>query len=442
MPSSSALTTGPILPTILKLSLPNALAMLATALVAVAEISYAGRLGTASLAGMALVFPMVMLMTTMSAGAMGGAVSSTLSRALGARDEARAQSVAQHATLIGVGMGLLFMLVFLGFGAPLYALVGGTGSALGEALAYSNMLFLGALGMWLTNTFASIVRGGGDMNTPSTVLLGVTLLQVLLAGALGLGWGMFPRLGMAGIALGQTIAYSAGALVLVLHLRSRRARVRLVWNWPLDRTMFSAILKVGLLSSVSSLQTVLSVLVVTGLIARFGTEALAGYGIGARLEFLLIPITFAIGVACVPLVGMAIGAGDVARARRVAWSGAALAAGIVGAVGLTVALAPDLWSGLFTDEAAVLAAARSYFAWAGPAYAFFGLGLCLYFCAQGAGKVLGPVLAGTLRLAVVALGGWWLASAAAPAWSMYALIALGMLAYGLAAAWAVRMVRW
>jgi putative MATE family efflux protein len=442
MPSPSALTTGPILSTILRLSLPNALAMLATALVAVAETSYAGRLGTAALAGMALVFPMAMLMATMSAGAMGGAVSSALSRALGARDEARAASVVQHATLIGAGMGLLFMVIFLLFGARLYALVGGAGAALGEALAYSNMLFLGALGMWLTNTFASILRGGGDMKTPSTVLLGVTLLQVLLGGALGLGWGMFPRLGMAGIALGQALAYSAGALYLFRHLRSERARVRLGWGAPLEREMFGAILRVGLLSSVSSLQTVLSVLVVTALIARFGTEALAGYGIGARLEFLLIPITFAIGVACVPMVGMAIGAGNVARARRVAWTGASLAAGIVGAVGLAAALAPDLWSGLFTEDAAVLAAARSYFAWAGPAYAFFGLGLCLYFCAQGAGKVLGPVLAGTLRLAVVALGGWWLASVSAPAWSMYALIGLGMLAYGLAAAWAVRITRW
>ena len=89
----------------------------------------------------------------------------------------------------------------------------------------------------------------------------------------------------------------------------------------LTREMFFDILRVGALASFSPLQTVLTVLILTRLVAGFGTEALAGYGIGARLEFLLVPIAFAVGVACVPMVGMAIGARDVARARRVAWTG-------------------------------------------------------------------------------------------------------------------------
>ena len=75
----------------------------------------------------------------------------------------------------------------------------------------------------------------------------------------------------------------------------------------------------------------LTVLILTKLVASFGTEALAGYGIGARLEFLLVPIVFAVGVASVPMVGMAIGAGDVARARQVAWTAAGVASRCGGA---------------------------------------------------------------------------------------------------------------
>ena len=196
------------------------------------------------------------------------------------------------------------------------------------------------------------------------------------------------------------------------------------------------------MACISPLQTVLTILILTRLVAQFGTNALAGYGIGTRLEFLLVPIAFAVGVASVPLVGMAIGAGKIARARRVAWVAAAVATAVLGLLGLVLALAPDLWTHLFTQDANVVSSAAVYFHWAGPAYGLFGLGLCLYFSSLGAGKVGGPVLAGTLRLAVVAIGGWMLAVAQTPPWTIFALVALGMVAYGVAMVVAVRVTSW
>jgi Na+-driven multidrug efflux pump len=184
------------------------------------------------------------------------------------------------------------------------------------------------------------------------------------------------------------------------------------------------------------------VLVLTALVARFGVEALAGYGIGARLEFLLVPIVFAVGVASVPMVGMAIGAGDVARARQVAWTAACVAAAVVGSIGILVALMPQLWSSQFTSDPTVRAAADLYLTWAGPAYAFLGFALALYFASQGSGKIIRPVLAATVRLAVIAAGGWWLAASHAPVWTMFALVALSLVAYGFATAAAVYFTPW
>jgi Na+-driven multidrug efflux pump len=138
---------------------------------------------------------------------------------------------------------------------------------------------------------------------------------------------------------------------------------------------------------------------------------------------------------------MAIGAGNIARARQVAWIGGSASALILGAVGLVFAIAPWLWADLFTNDPGVLASADSYFSWVGPAYAFFGLGLCLYFSAQGAGKVLGPVLAGTARLLIIAIGGWWL-SGDAPEWAVFALIAVGMVAYGLLTVISIACSKW
>ena len=206
--------------------------------------------------------------------------------------------------------------------------------------------------------------------------------------------------------------------------------------------MFFDILKVGAVSCLSPLQTVLTVLIFTKILAGYGTETLAGYGMGSRLEFLLTPIAFAFGVASVPMVGMAMGAGLVTRARQVAWTAGAAASITVGAIGLIVAVRPSLWVSLFTSDPGVTAAAHAYFTWAGPAFAFFGMGACLYFSSQGAAKVGGPVMAGTARLLLVGGGGWWLASMGAPAWTLFALVGAAMVVYGLGTALSIRLTRW
>src|SRR5215211_4919659 len=440
---ANSLLTSPILPTLLKLAVPNTVAMFGSALVAVAETSYIGRLGTVPLAAIALVFPFVMLTQMMSAGAMGGGVSSAVSRALGAGNRDRAATLALHAAIIGTCAGLFFTAMMLGFGREFYRLLGGRGEVLEQALHYSQVLFAGAVAIWLVNTLASVVRGTGDMRVPSIVLIGVAAVQVVVGGGLGLGLFGLPKFGMRGVAAGQLAAFTLGALFLAWYLVSGRSRLKLSFqNFAFQRDMFLDILKVGAISCLSPLQSVLTILIFTKILAGFGTVTLAGYGIGSRLEFLLIPIAFAYGVASVPLVGMAMGAGLVARARQVAWTAGAAAGLTVGLVGLIVAIKPALWVSLFTSDPGVTAAAYSYFAWAGPGFGFFGMGVCLYFSSQGAAKVGGPVLAGTIRLVLVGLGGWWLAATGAPAWTLFALVGAAMVVFGLSTALSIRLTRW
>jgi putative MATE family efflux protein len=439
----NSLLTSPILPTLLKLALPNTIAMFGTTLVAVVETSYIGRLGIEPLAGIALVFPFVMLTQMMSAGAMGGGVSSAISRALGAGDRDRAATLALHAAIIGACGGIFFTVMMLLFGRQFFTLLGGRGRVLEQACDYSQVLFSGAIAIWLVNTLASVLRGTGDMRLPSATLIVAAVVQIAVGGSLGLGLFGLPQLGMRGIAAGQLTAFALGAMFLIWYLVSGRSRLTLNFSaFRFQRGMFIDILKVGAISCLSPLQSVLTVLIFTKIVAGFGTETLAGYGMGSRLEFLLIPIAFAFGVSSVPMVGMAIGAGLVTRARRVAWTAGAAAGLSVGLVGLIVAIKPSLWVSLFTSDPGVTAAANSYFAWAGPAFGFFGMGTCLYFASQGAAKVVGPVLASTVRLLMVAIGGWWLASSAAPAWALFALVGAAMTVFGIATAAAVGLTRW
>lgn len=439
----NALLTSPILPTLLRLALPNVVAMFGSTLVAVAETAYIGRLGIVPLAAIALAFPFTMLMQTTSAGAIGGSVSSAISRALGAGNVERANALAWHATTIGILGGVFFTVMMLVFGRRVFALLGGGGAVLAEATGYATVLFSGAIVVWMVNTLASILRGTGNMRVPSMTLLVVAVLQVICGGALGLGLGGVPRFGMIGVASGQLIAYTIGTCFLAWYLASGRSRLTLnLSTFALRKNMFADILKVGAISCLSPVQTVLTIVIFTKIVAGFGVAALAGYGIGARLEFLLIPIAFAFGVASTPMVGMAIGAGLVARARRIAWTAGCAAGLAVGTIGIVVAIWPTLWISLFTNEPAVARAAATYFAWAGPGFGFFGFGITMYFASQGAAKVAGPVLASTLRLTIVAFGGWWLATIHAPASMLFALVASAMFAFGIGTAVAVYFTRW
>ena len=299
-PVKNALLDGPILSTLLWLAWPNVIALSAGTCVVIAETSYIGRLGVESLAAMALVFPCVILTMTMSGGAMGGGVASAIARALGAGDRERASALVAHALLIGIGFGLIFMLGMLIFGPRLLALLGGRGNVLAQAIAYSEVFFGGAVLPWLMNTMAGVLRGTGNMKLPSLMILSSAVWQIILGGMLGLGLGPVPQFGMRGVAAGSLIAYTISISVMGWYLFSGRARVvpklkglRIQW------TMFFDILKVGAIACFSPLQGVLTVSIFTYMLANFGTAVLAGFGIGARLEFMLTSVAFAVGIASV-----------------------------------------------------------------------------------------------------------------------------------------------
>lgn len=443
MSSRPDLLHGPILATLLKLAVPNVFAMAAATAVGIGETLYVGLLGKTALAAMALVFPLVMLMQMFSAGAMGGGVASAVSRALGAGQPERARALAVHALCIGVGLGLFFMLVLLTAGPAIYRALGGSGAVLDEAVTYGFWVFLATPAIWLFNTLISLARGGGDMRVPSLSILCVSLLQVAVGATLGLGLLGAPRLGMRGVALGQVVAFYLAAVVLWWYLRHGPERLRLdLRGVKLRWALFQDILRVGALACLSPLLTVGTMLVVTSLVAAHGNDALAGYGIGARLEFMLVPIAFGVGVAAVPMVGMAIGAGDVRRARSVAWCSGGLSAALLGAIGLLVVLFPEAWAGWFSRDAGVLAHAHSYLRWAGLGFAPFGLGLTLYFAAQGAGNVVAPVTASVLRFLFVLTVGHAVAAHASGPWALFALVGAAMALYGCVTALGVHFTRW
>ena len=442
-PRTRLLLEAPIAPTLLRLGAPNVLVMLAQAGVGLIETYFVGKLGTDALAGMALVFPAVMLMQMTSAGAMGGGIASAIARALGARRRSDADALVLHALLIAAVFALAFMVTVVAGGRWLYTRMGGSGGALDAALVYSNWVFGGALLVWLFNTLSAVIRGTGNMALPAYVTVAGAVLLLPLSPLLIFGWGPLPGLGIAGGAIALLLYYLASSAVLAAYLWSSRSLLRpslrgLQLRWAL----FADILRVGLVGTVSTVATNLAIGITTALVGAYGTAAIAGYGTASRLEYLLVPLVFGLGAPLVAMVGTCIGAGQRERALRATWIGAAIAFAMTEAIGLWAAAYPAAWLSLFNTEPAMIEAGSQYLRIVGPWYGFFGLGLVLYFASQGAGRLLWPVLGNIARLVVVVAGGWLALHGGYAITGVFAAQAAAMVVYGIANAWAIAGGAW
>ena len=401
-----ALLTGPILRTLLKLGWPTIVVLVVQTLVGVAETYWVSFLGTAALAGVTLVFPIAMLMTMMSNGGIGGGVASAVARAIGAGRRHDADALLMHALILAIGFGLLFTTGVLLLGPGLYRALGGEGAALEAALQYSTFVFIGAIPAWIMNLFTAALRGAGNVRVPAILSMAGAAIMIPSSPAFIFGFGPIPRFGIAGAGIAVSIYYALAVIALLCYLVAGGSGLVLK-RVRIEPRLFRDILRVGLISAIGTIQPNLTVVVVTGIVGLFGADALAGYGIASRLDYVLIPIMFGFGTGVVTMVGTNMGAGDYVRAKRVAWTGAFLGFVVAETTGVAVAIAPTLWLHLFSHDQGVIAVGSLYLRIVAPVYGAVGAAMLLYFAAQGGGRVLWPFLGGTARLVVAAGVGWW-----------------------------------
>ena len=403
-----------------------------------------GHIGPSALAGISLVFPLIMLMQQMANSSMGGAVASAIARAIGAGRHADASALVIHGIVIAVGMAVIFASVLLIGGPTIYTLMGGTGEARAAALEYSNAIFAGALAYWLLSTLTSAVRGAGQATVLAMVYLAAEVLHIVLVPVLMFGVGPLPPFGITGAGIATVASFTASSVVLAWYIASGRTAIRLsLRDVQFDRRLFVEILRVGAPMSLQPILNNLALATLTGFVGTLGAAQLAGFGIAVRLEYLLYPLAFGLGAGVIAMVGTNIGAGNFARAERIVWTAAALAAAITGCIGLFGATAPDIWISLFTSVPEVHVLAAGYLVISCLAYPFLGLGLTLASAFQAAGRSLWPLFGITSRALVVAVGGWIAVHLAGAGLSYLAVVgASGLFAYGVILAIAFRAGVW
>ncbi|MBN9089763.1 MAG: MATE family efflux transporter [Reyranella sp.] len=395
---------GPIIGTMLSLSLPPTTATLAQLFVQLAQVHYVGLLGIEPLAALTLVAPVVQLMQLLSAADVGGAISAATARARGANDAKDLQRLVLYAVVCSLFLGLLVATIEYFGGGALYRFLGGKGRVLDEAISYGRIVFGGAVLMWMTNLLAASLRGRGETFAPSVIIIvsmlgTLPLYPMLTLGALG-----GPGLGLVGAAIAFVATYAVSTIALLFYMQrmGKETRISLVthwWSWKLVRETA----RVAFLSSTRTILSVGAFLAATYCVGRLGDAAIAGYGIASRLDLTFVSLLHGLGISILAMVGANLGAGKAERSYRVAVVGTLMATAIGGALGLLVIVRPDVWLVHFSDDAAVLLEGEHYLRIVGLAYALGGCGSASLFVGQAMGQMRWSFWGTVGRFAIVAV---------------------------------------
>ncbi len=421
---------GPIHSMLFKLAAPNMVSVFFMLIVGFAEPFFAGKLGIVSLASVAITYPLVSLSGMIGAGAIGGGVVSSLSRSIGKNDLDRANLVIWHSFIIYLSVALIFFVAFVFFSRNLFLLMGPEEDVINKAVNYSIIFFGLSPSMFLFFLMMSIYRSFGDYQLLAIINVSMGFLQLFLSGALSIGWWIFPSMGVNGLALAFVIPQGLAGILMFISIAFGRYPIKFKIS-NLKKEIFIDILNVGGLGAINSTSIALTMILTTTFISRFGTEAIAGYGVCARLEQTLIPLAFGVGGVLTSCVGTNFGANQFLRARKSAWYGASFIASIAAFAGIIFSIFPSLWLNLYTADSNAYAIGALYLSIVAPFYPIFAFGKTLYFASQGTGNMIIPIFGAVTRLSIVAIFGLICISLDLNIKFLFSIIALGLSSVGL-----------
>ena len=443
---SESLTELPFNKIFFKLAVPNVCATFFAATTVIFDLWYIGKIGISELAGVAYIFPIYMLTSMLSNGAFGGAVSGATARAFGSKNITQAECIFRSAILIAFLGAIIMMFVFFSFSERFFIHYKVDKQVSLSAITYGNILLKGIFLIWFFNIIISLTRGSGNTIVPAISWLIVLFFHILFAtlnfsiddGNILLTNNvsflneLFSFTSLEWSAISLLSGYLAGIIFILGFYFFGSHSYSFKFRDIFKLRGFYKLIKSGSLASCQSLMTISLALFCTTIIGMFGTNWAAGFGIAIRLELLLIPIIFGIGGALIAIVGANVGANKFQRAIQMTWKGTTFSVLIVGIIGLFFSIYPELWSGFFTSDLQTKENTQAYLNLVAPFYAFFALGLGLYFVCQAFNTLFWPVVGTFIRLVfVVILTLILLYNNLASPYLLFITMSSGLIIYGL-----------
>ncbi len=438
-PRTRDLTTGPVYRHLVYLGLPTVLAVAAIMSVSVVDTYFVGRLGEDELAAISFCFPVTTTLMSLAIGLSAGSAS-VVARAAGRRDERRIRRLAEDALILS-SLALIALSVAGWFTAePLFRLLGAQERLLPHILAYMRTWYAGLVFIGGAIVINGILRALGEARAPAAVMVAVSLLNFVLDPLFIFGIGPFPRMEVQGAAFVTVIGNIAAFCVFLWLLARRQHAITLKRpKWEELKSSWAEIARVGAPAAISNSINPAGITLATASLARFGAEAVAGFGVATRIEtFALVPL-LALSGSIGPVTGQNGGAGEDERVKRAFAVSFAFALGYGLFMAAVLAASSVPLTGLFSDHEETLRVARLYL-WMVPVTA---AGYGVVIAASAGFNALGRPLNGlgmtlTRSLVLYAPGAWIGGTIAGPAGAI-AAIALANIAAGLGSVlWTLR----
>ena len=404
------LTEGAPGKAIIELAIPMMAGMVALISYNIADTWFVSKLGTMQLAAISFTFPVAFIVGALVM-SLGIGVSSVVARLFGAEELGEVKRIATHAMVLGVASGLAIALLGYLTIEPVFLLLGADETTLPLIHEYMSIYYFGGVFLVVPMMGNSVLRASGDTKTPAAIMTSAAIVNVILDPIFIFGYFGVPRMEIAGAAIATVLANVATLFVSVgvLHFRERLIAIhdfhahKILDSWR-------RILHVGIPTLTSSLMAPVTTAFVTAQVARFGQEAVAGFGVSSRVEGLSLLVMMSVSAALTPFVGQNFGA---RRYDRVS-GGLTFVNRFAQIYGLAVAVmllfASSYVGRLFTEDPVALGASKLYLNIVPWTYGFLGMSMAANAAFNAMGKPVAAMFVSLSRTLLVYVPLAWILS--------------------------------
>jgi len=389
MEKINKLTEGSALKSLITLSVPIILANIMQAAYHLTDTFWVGRLGSEAIAAVSISLPIIFLLISLGAGlTMAGSILTAQYKGKGNQDAIN--HVAGQTLLMVLSVSFFLSIIGYFFSPYLIKFMGAEPVVFLNAVSYLKISFLGIIFMFIFFVFQALMRGVGNVKLPMFIVLGTVLLNLILDPLFIFGLGPVPALGVAGAALATVMTQGLSSLVglLILFLRKKDIHIHidnLRFDFPLIRKIFF----LGFPASIEHSTRSLGMIVLTFLVASFGTVTMAAYGIGTRILSLVIIPSHGLSIATSTLVGQNMGAGKIDRAERVAKISAKVGFFALSLVGIFIfVFAKEIAAFFIPGETTTIQSSSQFLRIMALSFGFIGIHQALNGVFRGSGNTL------------------------------------------------------
>lgn len=399
--SQPLLTQGPVGRQLVTMAVPVLFGIATMMLQNFVDMWFIGRVGVRELAALSFAFPVLMVVTSVAIG-LGAGTSSVVARAIGADNHRRARRLSTDSLLLSFGITVVICAVGIVTIAPLFRLLGAPEDMIPLIAGYMKILYVGVPFVVVGMVGMSSMRATGDTRLPSMLMVIAAIINVILDPILIFGIGPIPTMGLNGAATAALIARGsifAGTLYL-MHRRldlltfKKPDRDEMVRSW-------GDILHVGIPAAGTNAIIPIATGVITAMLAKYGPETVAGFGVASRVESLVLVMFYALSAVIGPFVGQNISANRPDRIFRALnlCTLFCLGSGLV--VALLLALSGDFVPSLFSDHAEVTDVGTLFLMIVPISYGAYGMVMVMNASFNGMGKPMPAVHISVSRMMVI-----------------------------------------